>query len=169
MIILHLLLHSPSPFLPVNTVSYKSYRLFKHINVYFSFSWNIPFHSILSAFFFQIPVPFMNPSAGKTVPKMNNQSLKNACFQSPAYFQKSKLYFSKSKPYFFESKVSFFSAPFIPEMNSAIIPVPFGHDPVLRFRVFRHPPPFKPQPSGRKTCFSKKTWHTYNVRVRVRA
>ena len=110
-------------------------------------------------FFFQIPVPFMNPPAGKTVPKMNNQSLKNACFQSPAYFQKSKLYFSKSKPYFFESKVSFFSAPFIPKMNSAIIPAPFGHNPVLRFRVFRHPPPFKPQPSGRKTRFSKNMAH----------
>ena len=128
MIILHLLLHPPSPYLAVHAVSYKSYRLFKHINVYFSSSWNIPFHSFLSAFFFQIPVPFMNPPAGKTVPKMNNQSLKNACFQSPAYFQKSKLYFSKSKPYFFESKVSFFPAPFIPKMNSAIIFAPFGQN-----------------------------------------
>ena len=126
MIILHLLLHPPSPYLAVHAVSYKSYRLFKYINVYFSSSWNIPFHSFLSAFFFQIPVSFMNPPAGKTVPKMNNQSLKNACFQSPAYFQKSKLYFSKSKPYFFESKVSFFPAPFIPKMNSAIIFAPFG-------------------------------------------
>ena len=159
MIILHLLLHSPSPYLSVHTVSCKSYRLFKYTKVYFSSSWNISFRSILSAFFFQIPVPFMNPPAGKTVPKMNNQSLKNACFQSPAYFQKSKLYFSKSKPYFFESKVSFFCAPFIPKMNSAIIPVPFGHNPVLRFRVFRHSPPFKPQPSGRKTCFSKNMAH----------
>ena len=153
----------------MHAVSYKSYRLFKHINVYFSSSLNIPFHSFLSAFFFQIPVPFMNPPAGKIVPKMNNQSLKNACFQSPAYFQKSKLYFSKSKPYFFESKVSFFGTSFIPKMNSAIIRAPFGHNPVLRFRVFRHSPPFKPLPSGRKACFSKKTWHTYNVRVRVRA
>ena len=156
MIILHLLLYSPSPYLAVHTVSCKSYRLFKHTKVYFSSSWKILFRFVLSAFFFQIPVSFMNPSAGKTVPKMNNQSLKNACFQSPAYFQKSKLYFSKSKLYFFESKVSFFPAPFIPEMNSAIIPAPFGHNPVLRFWVFRHPPPFKPQPSGRKTRFSKK-------------
>ena len=168
MIILHLFLHSPSPYLAVHTVSCKSYRLFKHTKVYFSSSWNISFHSILSAFFFQVPVPFMNPPAGKTVPKMNNQSLKNACFQSPAYFQKSKLYFSKSKPYFFESKVSFFWASFIPKMNSAIIPVPFGQtrSSVSGFSVI--PLPSNPcHPAGRPV--SQKTWHTYNVRVRVRA
>ena len=110
----------------------------------------------------------MSPPAGKTVPKMNNQSLKNACFQSPAYFQKSKLYFSKSKPYFFESKASFFLAPFIPEMNSAIIPVPFGQNrfSVSMFSVI--PLPSNPShPAGRPV--SQKTWHTYNVRVRVRA
>ena len=168
MIILHLLLHPPSPYLAVHTVSYKSYRLFKHINVYFSSSLNIPFHSFLSAFFFQIPVPFMNPPAGKTVPKMNNQSLKNACFQSPAYFQKSKLYFSKSKPYFFESKVSFFPAPFIPKMNSAIIPVPFGQtrSSVSGFSVI---PSLQVLAIRPEDLFLKKTWHTYNVRVRVRA
>ena len=110
----------------------------------------------------------MNPPAGKTVPKMNNQSLKNACFQSPAYFQKSKLYFSKSKPYFFESKVSFFPAPFIPKMNSAIIFAPFGQNrsSVSGFSVI--PLPSSPcHPAGRPV--SQKTWHTYNVRVRVRA
>ena len=115
------------------------------------------FHSLhLVCFFLSDTRALYESPAGKTVPKMNNQSLKNACFQSPAYFQKSKLYFSKSKPYFFESKVSFFPAPFIPKMNSAIIRAPFGHNPVLRFRVFRHSPPFKPLPSGRKACFSKK-------------
>ena len=79
--------------------------------------------------------------------------------KSSVYFQKSKAYFLKSKAYFFESKPSFFLALFIPKMNSAIIPVPFGHNPVLRFRVFRHPPPFKPLPSGRKTGFLKKWPH----------
>ena len=99
---------------------------------------------------------------------MNNQSLKNACFQSPAYFQKSKLYFSKSKPYFFESKVSFFSAPFIPKMNSAIIPVPFGQNrsSVSGFSVIPSLQVPAIRPEG---LFLKKTWHTYNVRVRVRA
>ena len=101
--------------------------------------------------------------AGKTVPKMNNQSLKNACFQSPAYFQKSKLYFSKSKPYFFESKVSFFPAPFIPKMNSAIIPVPFGQT------GFPSSPSLQTPAIRPEDLFLKKTWHTYNVRVRVRA
>ena len=128
MIILHLLLHSPSSYLAVHTVSCKSYRLFKHTKVCLSSSWNISFTSSCLLFSFRYPCPLWIPLQGKTVPKMNNQSLKNACFQSPAYFQKSKLYFSKSKPYFFESKVSFFPAPFIPKMNSAIIFAPFGQN-----------------------------------------
>ena len=135
---------------------------------FFLLKYSIPLHPVCF-FSFRYPCPLWIPLQGKQFRKWTIKALKTPVFQSPAYFQKSKLYFSKSKPYFFESKVSFFSAPFIPKMNSAIIPVPFGHNPVLRFRVFRHPPPFKPQPSGRKTCFSKKTWHTYNVRVRVRA
>ena len=125
--------------------------------LFFLLKYFIPLHPV--SFFLSDTRALYESPCRETVPKMNNQSLKNACFQSPAYFQKSKLYFSKSKPYFFESKVSFFSAPFIPKMNSAIIPAPFGHNPVLRFRVFRHPPPFKPLPSGRKTCFSKNMAH----------
>ena len=111
----------------------------------------------------------MNLPAGKTVPKMNNQSLKNACFQSPVYFQKSKAYFLKSKAYFFESKPSFFPALFIPKMNSAIIPARFRRN---RSSVFwglsAMPLPSNPShPAGRPV--SLKNGHTYNVRVRVRA
>ena len=119
--------------------------------------YSIPLHPV--CFFLSDTRALYESSCRKTVPKMNNQSLKNACFQSPAYFQKSKAYFLKSKAYFFESKPSFFWASFIPKMNSAIIRAPFGHNPVLRFRVFRHSPPFKLQPSGRKTGFSKKWPH----------
>ena len=118
--------------------------------------YSIPLHPV--CFFFQMPVPFMSPPAGKTVPKMNNQSLKNACFQSPAYFQKSKLYFSKSKPYFFESKVSFFSALFIPKMNSAIIPARFrrNRSSVSGFSVI--PLPSNPShPAGRPVSLKMAT------------
>ena len=133
---------------------------------FFLLKYSIPLHPV--CFFLSDTRALYESSCRETVPKMNNQSLKNACFQSPVYFQKSKAYFLKSKAYFFESKPSFFLALFIPKMNSAIIPARFrrNRSSVSGFSVI--PLPSNPShPAGRPV--SQKTWHTYNVRVRVRA
>ena len=148
-----------------------------HINL--KGCWNTPKYTFLSLeifhfapsclfFSFRYPCPLWVPLQGKQFRKWTIKALKTPVFKVRLTFKKVKLYFSKSKLYFFESKVSFFPAPFIPEMNSAIIPVPFGQ---TRFSVSGFsviPLPSNPShPAGRPV--SQKTWHTYNVRVRVRA
>ena len=126
---------------------------------FFLLKYSIPLHPV--CFFLSDTRALYESSCRETVPKMNNQSLKNACFQSPAYFQKSKAYFLKSKAYFFESKPSFFPALFIPKMNSAIIPARFRRN---RSSVFwglsAMPLPSSPcHPAGRPVSQKKHGTH----------